>query len=236
MKKILSSIISLSLVFSLGIPVFAAETNTHELIYQNNASYEISIPASSNIDIATGKGEINVGVTEAKLEKWTGVSITISSSNYSDGSWNLVNTKDGNDKITYSIGTADGANDIASGDEVAFAKDAGTTTLYVNVSDTSKVGTFTDTITFTSEITTKVIEFSIWMEDTREETFYEAIDGMTWEDWINSEYNTAGLYVNSGFVCGGLEGMLEIDDYTELMKADTLILNGQGYYVGLVRM
>ena len=74
------------------------------------------------------------------------------------------------------------------------------------------------------------------MEDTREETFYAAIDGMTWEDWINSEYNTAGLYVNSGFVCGGLEGMLEIDDYTELMKADTLILNGQGYYVGLVRM
>lgn len=34
-------------------------------------------------------------------------------------------------------------------------------------------------------------------------TTYQAIDGMTWEEWVNSEYNTDGFYIYNGFICWG---------------------------------
>lgn len=230
-KKFLSGIISLSLIFSLGVPAFAADTNTHELIYKNDAAYEIQIPTTSNIDITTGKGEIDVAVTNAKLEDWTVVAITASSSNYADGTWNLVNAKNSKDKIAYTIGTTEGANDIASGDRIVTASDVTDATLYVTVSDTSKVGTFTDMITFTSEITVDLIEFQV-REEYSETTSLYAANGMTWEDWVDSEYNTIGISIRNGNVKypGGYE--LLTDDSTEYASSTTVIQNGKFYSFG----
>ena len=189
-KKFLSGIMVCVLAFGFTVPSFAAERNTHELIYQNDASYEISIPATSNIDIATGRGEIDLSITNTKLEDWTVVAITASSANYADGSWNLVNTKNNKDTISYSIGTTVGANDIASGDRVVTASDVTDATLYVTVENADKVGTFSDIITFTSEITVDLIEFSLCIDEHSETRYFFAANGMNWEDWIVSEYNS----------------------------------------------
>ena len=189
MKKILSSVLCLAMLASMSTTAFAAvwepqepettTTNTHELIYQNDASYEISIPATSNIDVATGRGAIEVAVTNAKLEDGTMVAITASSTNYNNGTWNLVNSKNDKDTIAYSIGTTSGANDIATSE----ASDA---ILYVTVSDTDRVGTFTDTITFTSEI----VEAVSFIDFTVQGIPCQAEKGMTWSEWYESDYFT----------------------------------------------
>ena len=197
-KKILSFVLAIAMMFSLSITSFAAETNTHELIYKNDASYEISIPDTSNIDVSTGKGEIDVSVTNAKLEDFTEIVISVSSSNYANDSWNLVNTKNSKDKITYTIGTTEGANDIASGDRVVTASEVTDATLYVTVSDTSKVGTFTDTITFTSEIVESMISFEFFLDG--ETIALQAPKGMTWLEWIESPYNEFEVINNNGLL------------------------------------
>lgn len=38
---------------------------------------------------------------------------------------------------------------------------------------------------------------------TIEGTEYQAVEGMTWEEWINSEYNTDGYYINESYVYNG---------------------------------
>lgn len=32
-------------------------------------------------------------------------------------------------------------------------------------------------------------------------TTYQAIDGMTWGEWVDSEYNTGGFYIYNEFIC-----------------------------------
>ena len=232
MKKKASIVLAGIMLMSLAVPTFAAETNTHELIYQNDASYEISIPASSNIDIVTGKGTIDIGVLDTNLEKDTLVSVIISSDNYSDGNWNLVNTKDSSDKIVYTIGTSDGLSDVSNGDEVVATAATGNNTLYVNVSDTSKVGTFTDVITFTSEIRIDWLTFTIDGE------VYHSEKNMTWGEWVDSEWNVDSKFAYPDFAYHNTLYRLKtsdsgyaVYDYTAgMLLEDELILEGE-YYV-----
>ena len=86
MKKIISSILSLAMILSMSTVAFA-ETNEFVLTYSNEASYEIMIPDSCDINVSTGKGAIEVMIVNANLEDNTMVSITATSSNYTDGSW-----------------------------------------------------------------------------------------------------------------------------------------------------
>lgn len=190
MKKIISSVLCLVMMLSMGTVAFA-DSSDFVLTYSNEASYEITIPASGTVDKTTGKGTIVVNVGDANLEDGTAVSVTATSANYSNGSWYLVNTKDATDKIAYSIGTTDGGSDVVSGSEVLSADSATSATFYVTVSDTSKVGTFSDTITFTSEIVTAFVEFTI------SGVPYQAEKGMTWADWVNSSYNTNGFKLST---------------------------------------
>lgn len=203
MKKIISSILCLAMMLSMGVTAFA-KTNDLVLTYSNEASYEISIPESGNIDVATGKGTITIRVVDTNLEDGTVVNVTATSANYTDGSWYLVNTKDSADKIAYTIGTTDGNSDIVSGSSVLSADEATSATFYVTINDTSKVGTFTDTITFTSEIIMAFVDFTI------SGVSYKAEKDMTWREWVNSEYNTGGFRLSTSGYDG--ENILLGDD------------------------
>lgn len=64
---------------------------------------------------------------------------------------------------------------------------------------------------------------------------YQAEEGMTWEEWVNSEYNTAGYYINNGKVIPGDSGG-HVDLYfdgTNPVKANDVIINDSAYYIGL---
>lgn len=223
MKKILSSVLCLAMLLSLGVTAFA-ETNDFVLTYANEASYEITIPASGDVDSSTGKGTITITVDNANLAENTAVSVTATSANYADGYWYLVNTRDATDKIAYTIGTTDGGSNIASGSSVLSADSDTSTTLYVTVSDTSKVGTFTDTITFTSEIveTVNLITFTI------SGTSYQAIDGMAWDEWIDSQYNTDGYYISLERVCDKTSKYVTYDGTA---FSNHIIIEGANYYL-----
>jgi len=217
MKKILSTVLCLVMILSLGVTAFA-ETNEFVLTYSNEASYEISIPESGNIDVTNGKGTITIGVTETNLADGTVVSVTATSANYTDDSWYLVNTKDSSDKMAYTVGTTDGGSDVASGDEVLSADSATSTTLYVTLSDTSKIGTFTDTITFTSEIEAAMVTVIVNEIDTSyAELYVKGDDNMLYggtyqfpvgtilvcwiSDWSDdSDYD--GIVINGSWIMG----------------------------------
>lgn len=204
MKKILSGILCLTMMLSMGVTAFA-DSSDFVLTYSNEASYEITIPAAGTVDKATGKGTIEIDISDANLADGTAVSVTATSSNYADGSWYLVNTKDSTDKIAYTIGTTEGGSDVASGGIVVASDSATSATFYVTVSDTSKVGTFTDTITFTSEIA-DLVDFTI------NGASYLAVEGMSVGSWVNSTFNA------DSFVIG------------DTTYGKTLILNG-GYFL-----
>ena len=235
-KKILSCVLCLSLMFSMAVQAFAAETNTYELVFRNEASYEIVIPASNDIDISTGKATIDIAVTDANLAEGTMVAITASSSNYANDSWNLVNIKDNADKIAYTIGTTDGGDDIINGSSVLSANSTTDTTLYVTVSDISKVGTFSDTITFTSEIVDDMISFSVESEKHPElNTTLVAKRGMTWQEFVNSSYSPdkmiirdEGVEYPAGYHL--YDGILET---YHLVTNDTVIEEGKTYYFSI---
>ena len=40
----------------------------------------------------------------------------------------------------------------------------------------------------------QLIEFTIYFEDMGESKTYQVEDGMTWEEWVNSNYNSDGWY------------------------------------------
>ena len=60
---------------------------------------------------------------------------------------------------------------------------------------------------------------------TIEDEIYYAEDGMTWREWVSSDYNTGGYRI---ILCGGRE-IVAVTRYLCGMVADTLIGNNYGY-------
>ena len=181
MKKIFSSILCLAMILSTNIVAFA-ETNDFVLTYTNEANYEIRIPESGSVDKASGKGHIIFDIVDANLAQNQVIEVSISSKNYDNG-WFLVNTKDTSDKIPYSINIIENGESVSNGEVVLRSSEEANGMLFINVADITKVGTFSDTITFTSEIIDDTL-FEFMISD----IIFEAEKGMTWEDWIGSNY------------------------------------------------
>ena len=150
MKKILSGILCLAMVLSMAVPSFAAD-NDMTIRYSNQESYEISIPASMDLDASSGEGMFTIEVDETEMSEDSYVSVTATSKNY-DGGWFLVNVNDKNDKIEYFIGTTDNGSDVSANNEIMAADGNTSIDFYIRLSDTSKFGTYEDTITFSSEV------------------------------------------------------------------------------------
>ena len=66
----------------------------------------------------------------------------------------------------------------------------------------------------------KLITFNI------EGRFHQAVQGMTWGEWVNSEYNTGGWYINDkGIVVNGITEILDV------VPTDVIIENFRYEYV-----
>ena len=199
MKRIFSIALSFVMLFSMGTVAFA-ETNNFLVTFKNEATYEIVIPVGGDIDASTGKGVINIDISNVDIDATTEINITATSTNYANGSWYLVDVLDNSNKLAYSLGTTEGGNDISSGDVVVSTSGETSATLYLTVSNPDRHGTFTDIITFTSEISEKLISFTFtyasdWSSQNCKpegapNTFTAyAEPGMTWKQWAASEYD-----------------------------------------------
>ena len=74
-----------------------------------------------------------------------------------------------------------------------------------------------------------LIEFTIYFGDYDESNTYQAENGMTWEEWIGSEYNTDGWYYDDmGEYIGGCDAFSECV-YVDVGTNNTII-SGNTYY------
>ena len=79
------------------------------------------------------------------------------------------------------------------------------------------------TITRETQGGVKIIEFTI------DNTSYQAEEGMTWGEWVNSEYNTIGVYINDYNVVYWSRGFYITDDGLNIYSSE-IIENNKGYY------
>ena len=62
---------------------------------------------------------------------------------------------------------------------------------------------------------------------------YEAENGMTWEDWVNSEYNTGTFSIDGNYIYGAIYSHTIVynrDTYQNVNKNDTIISGGTYAY------
>ena len=159
-----------AIVLSLGViaPVFAAETSiegdatgtetgTMEITYGVDSGYTVTIPANLNLT-NTDPVEKTISAENVMIDFGTSLKVSISSENYSDLKWYMVDTATGasSNKVEYTI--KDGENAVANDDVVleveAGADDlSGSNTLTFQVPKVpTKAGTYKDTLKFTVEV------------------------------------------------------------------------------------
>ena len=59
---------------------------------------------------------------------------------------------------------------------------------------------------------------------------YQAEEGMTWQEWVASGYNTGGYYVNSGGIYTSTAGLIT-DPIDTNVSPDTQIVADRAYTV-----
>lgn len=91
-------------------------------------------------------------------------------------------------------------------------------------------------VTGTLEVRSKAIAFGVYDEQTAEESVFAAEEDMTWEEWIETDYNTDGWYianinVNSYIIkeFGTIQQTLTMNTGGACFPQDEII--GGGYYI-----
>lgn len=57
---------------------------------------------------------------------------------------------------------------------------------------------------------------------------YQAIDGMTWGEWVNSTYNTGGFSIQNSFI---MKDSYMIKEGNNFIKETHIIDSSKGYYI-----
>ena len=170
-KKLLSSALCLSMLLSTAIPAFATDlteaTSGQTIVtYGMSESFTVVIPGNFTIG-NDGSANANVSAENVMLGANKSLAVTISGDDYVD-KWELIDQAEASNKLTYTIGSTEGAADIVN-DSIVLLVGAGeaynsivTETLYFTITDTlTKSGTYDDTLTFTVYVDgTNVLEGS----------------------------------------------------------------------------
>lgn len=167
-KKLLSSALCLSMLFSTAVPAFAANITTNGdtgntiVSYGMDEGFTVIIPSDFSIYDGSATAEVsaeNVMIGDNKF-----LVVRISGDDW-DGSWKLIDNAENTNKLEYIIGTTEGANDIVNNSPVLIVEageaynDTVTENLHFTMVDTTtKAGTYTDTLTFTVNIDSDILE------------------------------------------------------------------------------
>lgn len=165
MKKSMSIIAAITLATAMvsSLPTFATDITqesdsnsaTTNLTYKVDKTYKVTIP--DDVTNLTSESKLTVEVADVVIDTGETLSVNIASTN----GWTLNDTKDADNALAYELALGetleDGANALAD-DDVVLSVAAGTATgsqiiSVKSIAAATKSGTYTDTLTFTVDVT-----------------------------------------------------------------------------------
>ena len=189
MKKLFAVILAVAMLATMSVTAFAADYNTEgekgmNVTYSVSEFYIVTIPENVTIDGSAA----TISAENVVVKKGQYVSVTLDADN------NFTVATQQGATLAYTV-TANGQS-VAAGDEILAVNPADGKTGSANVtfaidqSDIQYAGTYTGTATFTiavKDAPKAKINFTIDGES------YQAEEGMTWEQWVVSDYNTGNF-------------------------------------------
>lgn len=209
MKKILSSVLCLAMLLSMGTTAFASNISTDggsqdvTVSYGMSQSFVVTIPSSINIADVSEIASLEVSASNVVIPHGTVLEIVITGDDYVSD-WELIDTAENTNKLRYAI-LAEDTTVVRSGDVVlsVASGEAPNSTVSEDLAvaimeNVTKAGSYTDTLTFTVSVEdtsgglmgTEIINFKI------SGASHQAEKGMTWAQWVESEYNTYNLILS----------------------------------------
>ena len=196
---------------------FTSYSNPHgmNVTYTVNPTYTVTIP--ENVTIGTDGTEKTVSAEGVVVEKGKYVSVSLAAEN------NFTVTTAEGATLDYTV-TANGETVAAGGEILAVnPKDGknGTATLTFDIDESAiqYAGTYTGTANFTiavKDAPKPIISFTI------DDVPYQAEEGMTWAEWVESASNTIGLRLSDG-ADGVYWSWCCLFDATDAVKASDVI-------------
>ena len=172
-------------VYELFFTSYPVEGTT--VTYTVDPTYTVTIP--ENVTIGTDGTEKTVSAEGVVVEKGKYVSVTLAENNNF-----TVKTIEGAE-LTYTV--TKGGQPVAAGGEILAVNPAdgktGTATITFDIDESAiqYAGTYTGSATFTiavKDAPVTTINFTI------DDVPYQAEEGMTWAQWVESAYNNGGFY------------------------------------------
>ncbi len=161
MKKIFAILLAVTMMATMSVTAFAAEitgeSGSVEVTYGVEEAYVVTIPAAITLS-ADAASTMEISASGVVIAYGDQLTVSVSSTNYADSKWYLVDTANAENKLEYSV--KNGENAVASGDAIltvdAGTAETATVTLTTQLVDQATVsGTYKDTITFTVNVDTK---------------------------------------------------------------------------------
>ena len=217
MKKLFALLLAITMMATLSVTAFAADYDTAgdkgmNVTYSVNPGYTVTIPET--VTIGTSGTSAEISAADVVVEKGQYVSVTLAADNNF-----TVKTTEGAE-LPYTV-TANGET-VAAGGEILAVNPAdgktGTATITFDIDETAiqYAGTYTGSATFTiavKDAPVTTINFTI------DGVSYQAEEGMTWGDWVNSEYDNDEFRVDinaikkgSSFVSNGGSNIVYTND------------------------
>ena len=213
MKKLFALILAVALMATMSVTAFATDITTDGgtgdtlVTFNVDPTYTVTIPAKVELQKIDTDGTITyendytiTAEAGVRLLKNEYIEVTVAS--------DIEMTTTEGATLDYTI-TAENAAVANNGVIAEFATDkaAQTATIHIAANDPDFAGEYKDTVTFTiavKDVPKPLISFTI------DGTSYQAEEGMTWGDWVNSEYDNDEFRVDinaikkgSSFVSNG---------------------------------
>ena len=211
MKKLFALLLAITMMATLSVTAFAADYDTAgdkgmNVTYSVNPGYTVTIPET--VTIGTSGTSAEISAADVVVEKGQYVSVTLAAEN------NFTVTTAEGATLDYTV-TVNGAN-VAAGDEILAVNPAdgktGTATITFDIdeSDIKYAGTYTGSATFTiavKDVPVTIINFTLDTSYIGQyvsglTTNQQAEAGMTWGEWVESEYNVDGYVVDESWLPG----------------------------------
>lgn len=192
MKKLFALLLAITMMATLSVTAFAADYDTTgdkgmDVTYSVEPGYTVTIPPT--VTIGTSGTSAEISAADVVVEKSQYVSVTLAADN------NFTVTSGEGATLTYTV--TKGGQPVAAGDEILAVNPAdgktGTATITFDIDETAiqYAGTYTGSATFTiavKDAPVTTINFTI------DDVPYQAEEGMTWAEWVESAYNNGGFY------------------------------------------